>query len=98
MAKKDLKPVEHYIETSDGWRLAAYRYTRRTKRTPIILIHGMGSNRYDVDFPDPRISLAKYLYRKGFDVWVIELRGGGQESTFVFTEAPQGDGPSLLDI
>jgi pimeloyl-ACP methyl ester carboxylesterase len=78
MIKKDLKPVEHFIETRDGWRLAAYRYQRKTRRTPIILIHGMGSNRYNVDFPDQRISLAKYLYRKGFDVWVLELRGAGK--------------------
>ena len=78
MARHRLEPIEHFIETSDGWRLAAYRYARKTQRAPILLIHGLGSNRYDVDFPDERISLAKYLYRKGFDVWVLEMRGAGK--------------------
>ncbi len=78
MAKKRLKPAEHFLETPDGWRLAAYRYPRKTQRAPIILIHGLGTNRYDVDFPEERISLAKYLYRRGFDVWVLELRGAGK--------------------
>ena len=67
MAAKTPTPTENFIETHDGWRLAAYRYPRKTKRAPVLLIHGLGTNRYDVDFPEERLSLAKYLYRKGFD-------------------------------
>jgi len=44
----------------------------------VILVHGLATNRYDIDFPDPRLSLARYLFKKGFDVWVIELRGAGK--------------------
>ncbi len=78
MAKRRLEPIEYFIETQDGWRLAAYRYGRKTQRAPVLLIHGLGTNRYDVDFPDENISLAKYLYRRGFDVWILELRGAGK--------------------
>ncbi len=78
MPAKAPKAVRQIIETQDGWHLAAYRYERHSKRAPLLLIHGLGTNRYDVDFPDESISLAKYLYRKGFDVWVLELRGAGK--------------------
>lgn len=78
MSMKSLEPQEIFIKTPDGWRLAAYRYPRKTVRHPVILVHGLGANRFDMDFPDPRLSIAKYLYRKGFDVWVLELRGAGK--------------------
>jgi poly(3-hydroxyalkanoate) synthetase len=70
-------PLRDDIETADGWKLAVYRYPRRSKSHPVLLIHGLGTNRYDVDFPDPHYSLAKYLHRKGFDTWIVELRGAG---------------------
>ena len=78
MAKRPIKPIESFIRTHDDWRLACYRYPRRTNRAPVLLIHGLGTNRYDMDFPDSRLSLAKYLHRRGYDVWVLELRGAGK--------------------
>ncbi len=37
----------------------------------------MASNRWDMDGPG-RISLARYLARRGYDVWLLELRGAGR--------------------
>lgn len=75
------EPTLDFIDTPDGWRLAAYRYRPlrgRGRRYPVLLIHGMSTNRFDVDFSNPRLSLAKYLNRQGFDTWVVELRGTGK--------------------
>src|SRR3989338_4374606 len=72
-------PVESYVKTDDGWHLAVYRYSHpRSTKTPIVLLHGLGTNRFDVDFIDDRFSLAQYLYRKGYDVWFFECRGAGK--------------------
>jgi len=69
----------HRIATADGWELAAHRYRPATPvpgREPVILCHGMLSNRFNVDLDAGR-SLARYLRGRGFDVWVMELRGHG---------------------
>ena len=69
----------HRARTSDGWDLALYRYRPEVLapgREPIILCHGMLSNRFNVDL-DERGSLARYLKKEGFDAWVMELRGHG---------------------
>lgn len=72
------EPVFSTIETEDGWQLAAYHYAKRSKFHPVLLVHGLGTNRFDIDFPDPYYSLAKYLHKSGFDTWVVELRGAGK--------------------
>jgi pimeloyl-ACP methyl ester carboxylesterase len=71
----------HFAETPDGWRLALYRYlpspgTGDGRPQPVVLCHGMLSNRFAVDL-DEEHSLARYLRRAGFDAWVMELRGHG---------------------
>lgn len=69
-----------FAATIDGWELALYRYrpgTVAAGREPIILCHGMLSNRFNVDL-DEEVSLARYLREKGFDAWVMELRGHGR--------------------
>ena len=72
-------PIVEYVEAPDQWRLATYHYPwRSSKNYPVILVHGLGTNRFDVDFPERRLSLAKYLHQEGYDCWVIELRGTGQ--------------------
>jgi polyhydroxyalkanoate synthase len=65
------------VLTDDGWEIALHRYPKRTKRKPVLLVHGLGSNRYNLDFPKREKSLAKYLWTKGWDTWIIELRGAG---------------------
>lgn len=66
-----------YISAKDGWRLAVHRYCGGNPHgLPVILVHGMGANRYPFDLKGAP-SLARYLRRKGRDVWVTELRGSG---------------------
>lgn len=67
------------VPTPDGAHIALGRYRPRGERrfvTPVILCHGLGANRYDLDFSE-RYSLAQLLARRGFESWVLELRGRG---------------------
>ncbi len=75
------RPHLYRVRTHDGWRLALYRYSpaRRSHRTPVLLCHGMSSNRWNMDGPG-RLSLARYLLHRGYDVWIVELRGAGRST------------------
>jgi predicted alpha/beta hydrolase len=70
----------HFAATVDGWRLALHRH--RPPRAgspsplPVVLRGGYACNRYFLDY-DERHSLARFLARTGFDVWVLEPRGCG---------------------
>ena len=84
------KPDELYrVPTDDGSAIALGRYHPRGPRRfeePVILCHGLGANRFNMDF-DERYSLSRYLARRGFETWVLELRGRGlagppQDATF----------------
>lgn len=68
----------HYVRTEDGLRLALHRYRPDNPENglPVVLCHGLGSNRYSFDLPGAP-SLAEFLKARGFDVWVPELRGSG---------------------
>jgi pimeloyl-ACP methyl ester carboxylesterase len=93
--------------THDGWQLALYRYQppKRSHHTPVLLCHGMSSNRWDMDGPG-RVSLARYLLRRGYDVWVVELRGAGRSTrptwwngkryNWRFEDYVHHDAPALL--
>jgi pimeloyl-ACP methyl ester carboxylesterase len=74
----DATPSRHYAATGDGWRIALHHRPppEGGHGAPVILCHGMGSNRYNVDGPG-RFSLARFLHGRGYDVWVLELRGAG---------------------
>jgi pimeloyl-ACP methyl ester carboxylesterase len=66
-----------FARTADEWDLALHRYRgARTDLPPVILCSGYACNRYFVDFEE-RYSLARFLARRGFDTWVLELRGRG---------------------
>jgi pimeloyl-ACP methyl ester carboxylesterase len=71
-----------YAETVDGWKIALYRYVPKDGpiegQSPIVLCHGLGANRYNLDAP--RLSLAKWLVKRGFECWVVELRGAGRST------------------
>jgi pimeloyl-ACP methyl ester carboxylesterase len=71
----------HFARTADGWRIALHRYRARQPlgAEPVLLIHGVGANRYNLDFSD-ELSLAEYLATSGYDAWIIELRGRGFSS------------------
>jgi pimeloyl-ACP methyl ester carboxylesterase len=71
------KPTLFRTTTRDGWKIALWNYRATERRTPVLLVHGLGSNRYDLDYPDDRYSLARFLHKAGFNVFVVELRGAG---------------------
>lgn len=65
-------------ETRDGVKLIVTRKRpgeRSRERTPIILIHGLGQNRFSYDLS--RRSMMNFLVSEGFDVYNAELRGHG---------------------
>jgi pimeloyl-ACP methyl ester carboxylesterase len=69
----------HWAKTEDGWELPMGRYLprgERAAREPVLLCHGMGANRFNLDLNE-RYSLARYLAARGFDTFVVELRGCG---------------------
>jgi pimeloyl-ACP methyl ester carboxylesterase len=71
------------VKTRDGVIIALHNYLpgeTSADRHPALLVHGLGSNRFDLDYPG-RQNLARYLYEKGYDVWVVELRGAGESSS-----------------
>ena len=68
-----------FITTEDGWTLALHHYQPlgSTKRQhPVLICHGITSNRHTWEVTD-RISFPRYLAARGFDTWVLELRGSG---------------------
>ena len=71
-------PTTYYASTRDGWYVALHRLEpkRRAHGTPVVLCHGMASNRYNLDGPG-RVSLARFLHGRGYDAWLLELRGAG---------------------
>ena len=78
----------HFVTTDDGWRLGMGRYRPKSAaepRLPVVLCHGLGANRFNMDFGERR-SLARYLAAQGFECWVPELRGAGRSA------APPGAG------
>lgn len=102
-------PRRYRAVTRDGWRLALYRYAtpRGSHRTPVLLCHGMSSNRWNMDGPG-RLSMARYLARKGYDTWIVELRGAGRSMRpnwwnqkhydWRFEDYVYHDGPAALRV
>ena len=68
-----------FAETRDGWRLALGHHRAEGPRRgpPVLLVHGLASNRGAVDFGIVRWSLAARLARAGFDCFALDLRGHG---------------------
>lgn len=68
----------HFFFTEDGVRLALHRYrpTKPALNAPVLICHGLGSNARVFDLRGAP-SLPLYLRRRGFDVWVLDLRGCG---------------------
>ena len=71
------RPIVEFARTADDWDLALHRYRgMRTDLPPLLLCAGYACNRYFLDF-DERYSMARFFARRGFDTWVLELRGRG---------------------
>lgn len=63
--------------TRDRVRLALHHYRgRRERQIPVLCCHGLASNRLAFDVDD-EVSLARHLARRGYDVFLLELRGHG---------------------
>lgn len=102
-------PTRYGARTRDGWTIAVYRFPSgaHSHRTPVILCHGMGSNRHNMDGPG-RLSLARFLARRGYDVWNVELRGAGNSTRpswwngksygWTFEDYVQHDAPAALRL
>ena len=71
----------YHVRTPDGVYIGLYRY--ENSGTPLLLIPGMFENHLIFDFPSK--SFARFLYNKGFDVWILDLR------------SHDGDGDPLFD-
>ena len=68
-----------FASTPDGWKIALYRYAPThvvASNDPVILCHGNALNNYFWHLEDPR-DFGRYLQRRGFDVWLVDLRGHG---------------------
>lgn len=96
----------HFAATPDGWRLALHRHRPAAARDapPALLCAGYGCNRHFLDFDD-RHSLASFLRRRGFDVWIVELRGRGlshptrscrRPGVWTFDDLAQTDLPAVI--
>jgi pimeloyl-ACP methyl ester carboxylesterase len=67
----------------------------------------MSSNRWDMDGPG-EVSLARYLAARGYDAWVVELRGAGRSTRptwwngkrydWTFEDYVQHDAPAALRV
>ena len=68
-----------YAETTDGWRIALYRYAARGERKPFPIVagHGFAGTRLIWDLT-PETSLARYLANAGYDFYAVDLRGRGE--------------------
>lgn len=67
------------VRTDDGCGIALGRYLPRGSRRfaePVVLCHGLGANRFTFDLTE-RYSLARRLAERGFEAWILELRGRG---------------------
>jgi pimeloyl-ACP methyl ester carboxylesterase len=66
----------HFARTNDGWRIGLYRYLPEgdPEAFPLICGHGLAGSRLIFD-PHPDYSLARSLASRGFDTWLVDLRG-----------------------
>jgi pimeloyl-ACP methyl ester carboxylesterase len=63
------------VVTSDVWRLRICRYRKgRIEGEPVLLVHGASVNHHNFTEPEGAC-LADYLAERGYDCWVLDLRG-----------------------
>ena len=92
----------HFAKSADGLFLALYHLKPEKIRyeQPVMLMHGMSSNRFNLHFKKG-FSLAEYLRDRGFDVWLPEMRGRGKsdwpERGYTFDDIGRFDIPAFIE-
>jgi len=104
-------PVDevHHVPAGGGWEIALHRVRPaegvEPRGTPVLLAHGIAMCRRFWHMTDDT-SLARYLSRRGHDVWMAEYRGyaasrhtgeGGRPWDFALDHHIQEDAPALID-
>lgn len=75
-------PKLYFATTSDGWRIALYRsrpLVLDESRAPVLLVT---SPTYNASFwsVHDKVHFVRYLAKRGWDVWVVSLRGTGRST------------------
>jgi pimeloyl-ACP methyl ester carboxylesterase len=71
----------HTVITKDLWKLRLVRYREgRVEGEPVLLIPGAALNQHTFSSP-ARSCLVDYLVDKGYDCWVLDLRGSRSAQT-----------------
>lgn len=99
----------HYLRAPDGWTLALARLRPDPEGpaagVPLICCPGLACNARLFDFDDEH-SLGRHLAARGFDVWILDLRGNGESQkpdwlsrgwSFGFEELVRFDAVSAVD-
>ncbi len=68
--------VEHgvFLDTPDGAVIHLHRH--QADGPPVLVVHGISSNHYCWDL-DAERSIGSYLAARGFDTWLLDMRGHG---------------------
>jgi len=79
-----------------GYRMPAF------DRQPLILWPGFFQNGFVYDLEPGRVSLAEYLWRQGFDLWIIHSRGtassGGRGTSVCLDDYAAEEIPAVIDF
>lgn len=97
---EDQADERFFVTTTDGARLALYRYRpqgRTLPLEPVLLVHGLGANRLNFDLNE-EFSLARDLAAQGMDCWLVDLRGCGASSVPETRWLWNFDDHALVDI
>lgn len=80
--KDELQKEIYIVPTKDKSSITLTRYNN-TRRPSIMFIHGMGCNHKIYDY-DENHSLAQFLAKDGWDVWMLDLRTHDGDGDFLF--------------
>ena len=95
-----------YYTADDGWRSPLFQLDARpgTPGEPVVLAHGLGTNRHALDFAR-ELSLARALSDAGFTVFLLEHRADrsaspplGATRAFDFDDIATRDVPAALEV
>nr|XP_036669715.1 uro-adherence factor A isoform X4 [Drosophila suzukii] len=100
----------HFVNSDDGYKLCVHRIPRPGAK-PVLLVHGLMSSSASWVELGPKNGLAYILYRKGYDVWMLNTRGNkySRDQTgsrkkprkywnFSFHEIGKYDVPATIDL